>query len=161
MSVSSLGFWHCKTIAPCFSLSFASFFLPQIDVSSKQGNKQNDVNPVSSPAFWIRKNTTLPRNLWVWCSHDRYCFILSELEKRQTLFIRHLRKAFLHNSLGILDSDWSVVAFLGNFTIVHENFTFYFSCIHSSDFAHSCFLQMQLEASCITSAYSQMILDDL
>ncbi len=85
VSVSSFGFLALKTIAPCFSLSFASFFLPQIDVSSKQGNKQNDGESGEQPSILDQEEHNPSSITFGVCSHDTVH--LWELEKRQTLLL--------------------------------------------------------------------------
>ncbi len=83
MSVSSFWFLALKTIVPCFSLSFASFFLPQIDISSKQGNKQNYSESSEQPSILDQEEHNPSSVIFGVCSHDTVH--LWELEKQQTL----------------------------------------------------------------------------
>ncbi len=61
VSVSILGSWHWKQLFLVSHFHSLLSFYPRLMSPANRVISKMTVNPVSSPAFWIRKNTTLPR----------------------------------------------------------------------------------------------------
>jgi len=80
VSVSSFWFLAIKTIVLCFaSFSFDFFFLPQIDITSKQGNKQNYSESGEQPSILDQEEHDPSSIAFGMCCHDTVH--LWELEK--------------------------------------------------------------------------------